>query len=150
MILPTAKLNAYAPLLRLWITVLIDAVVEVPGKPEKRILFILDEMAQLGRMEPLKQAVSLMRGYGMNLWMIFQDLGQLKSIYPNDEWKTFVSNSTVQQYFSIADPETADYVSKMLGESMIEVANKGTATHEKGASTSLSRQIQTRPFDATR
>ena len=146
MILPTAKLTAYAPLMRLWITVLVDAVVEVPGRPEKRILFLLDEMAQLGRMEPLKQAASLMRGYGMTLWMVFQDLGQLKSIYPNDEWKTFVSNSTVQQYFSIADPETAEHVSKMLGDQMLAVTNTGTSTHDKGDTSSTSVQKQTRPL----
>jgi hypothetical protein len=41
-------------------------------------LFLLDEFAQLGHMEMIEDNYALMRGYGVKLWTIFQDLNQAK------------------------------------------------------------------------
>jgi type IV secretion system protein VirD4 len=98
-------------------------MVKVKSPPQHRVLFLLDEMAQLGTMQPLVKAISLMRGYHMTLWMILQDLGQLKSLYPDNLWQTFLSNSKVQQYFGVTDQETAEYVSKLAGETTIDVTS---------------------------
>ena len=38
-------------------------------------------MAQLGSLPMMKQAVSLLAGYGMSIWMVWQDLSQLKALY---------------------------------------------------------------------
>lgn len=56
-----------------------------------------------------------MRGYGLKLWLIFQDLAQLKSVYAT-RWESFISNSGVKQFFNVNDLETADFVSKYLGQ----------------------------------
>ena len=149
-ILPTDKLAAYSRLLRLWVATTIQAMIRVPGKPKNRVLFLLDEMAQMGPMEPLVQAVSILRGYGGTLWMIFQDLSQLKSIYPDNKWQTFVANSIVQQYFGVSDLDTAKYVSELLGKRTIvtqsqskghssswggaDSTNHGTSTQEQARS----------------
>ena len=96
------------------------------GKP---VLFLLDEMAQLGTMDMMRKAVSLMAGYGMTLWMVWQDLSQLKLLYKED-WPSFLANAKVQQYFGINDPETAKTISEMLGEETIriETVSESTAT----------------------
>jgi type IV secretion system protein VirD4 len=114
LVMPANKLSSYSRLMRLWIASLTDAIAMDVKMPKKRILFMLDEMAQLGLMEPLLQAVSLLRGYGLNLWMIFQDISQMKSIYGN-KWKTFSSNAKIQQFFGVSDEETAKYVSGLSG-----------------------------------
>jgi type IV secretion system protein VirD4 len=121
LVLPTDKLSSYSRLLRLWISTDIRAILSVQGKPKYRVLFLLDEMAQLGRMDSLRDAVSIVRGYGATIWTILQDLFQIKALYPNDEWQPFVSSSKVQQYFGVADLETAKYVSEKLGKKTIEV-----------------------------
>ena len=54
------------------------------------------------------------------------DLSQIKALYPNDEWQPFVSSSKVQQYFGVADLETAKYVSEKLGKTTIEVESFNT------------------------
>ena len=45
------------------------------------MLFLLDEFAALGRLEPVERAMGLMAGYGMQLWSILQDLHQLRATY---------------------------------------------------------------------
>ena len=62
-------------------------------------------------------------------------LGQLKSLYPDNQWQTFLSNSKVQQYFGVTDWETAEYVSKLAGETTVNV----TSTTE-GKNTGKSRK----------
>jgi type IV secretion system protein VirD4 len=130
LVLPTDKLSSYSRLLRLWISTAIRAITTVKGKPKHRVLFLLDEMAQLGRMDSLREAVSIVRGYGVTLWIILQDLSQIKALYPNDEWQPFVSSSTVQQYFGVADLDTAKYVSEKLGKREIKVTGISQGTGE--------------------
>lgn len=143
-ILPTDKLSAYSRLLRLWVATTIQAMIRVPGKPKNRVLFLLDEMAQMGPMEPLVQAVSILRGYGGTLWMIFQDLSQLKSIYPDNKWQTFVANSIVQQYFGVSDLDTAKYISELLGKRTIVTKSQSTGHSSSwGGSDSRNHGIST-------
>lgn len=88
-------------------------------KPEKPILFMLDEMATLGRLSMVEQAFGLMAGFGMQLWGIVQDLSQLQRIY-GDGWQTFIGNSGVIQYFGSRDLMTAEYFSKLCGVTTVE------------------------------
>jgi type IV secretion system protein VirD4 len=111
--------------MRIWLTMAFHAVTSVAGNSRDGcpVLFMLDEMAQLGRMEQLIQAVSLLAGYHMTLWMIWQDLAQIKSLYPS-EWTSFLANAKVQQFFGINDAETAKYLSEQLGKATVGVQTK--------------------------
>ncbi len=105
-----------------WLRLLIQQAITVNArniavKPEKPILFLLDEMAALGRLAGVEQAYSLMAGFGMTMWGIVQDLGQL-GVYGN--WETFIGNSGVLQYFGSRDNKTAEYFSKLCGMSTIQ------------------------------
>ncbi len=120
LVLPATKLAAYNRLARVWLGALLQAVMRDVSTPRHRVLFMLDEMAQLGTMEPLVQAVSLARGYGVDLWMLFQDINQMRGAY-GDRWQTFFGNAKYQQFFGVRDLETAKYVSELLGKSTIDV-----------------------------
>jgi type IV secretion system protein VirD4 len=133
-VLPANKLDAYSRLMRLWISSIINSISIDTNIPLKRILMIVDEAAQLGKMEPLIQAVSLLRGYGLNLWMIFQDISQLKDIYGDNQWKTFSSNAKFQQFFGVSDHDTASYVSDLSGMTTITTRDESFQAHEKGSS----------------
>ena len=122
LILPPHYLAQYGRLFRLWITMAMASMTRTIGKPKDGcpVLFILDEMAQLGTMDMMRKAVSLLAGYGMSVWMIWQDLSQLKSLY-KDDWPSFIANAKIQQFFGINDHETAKYISEMLGEETIKI-----------------------------
>lgn len=135
MILPPHYLTRYVRLFRLWITMAMASMTRSSGKPADGcpVLFMLDEMAQLGTMEMMRQAVSLLAGYGMSVWMIWQDLSQLKALYEHD-WPSFIANAKIQQFFGINDHETAKYISEMLGKATIQVEteSKGDSDSSQG------------------
>jgi type IV secretion system protein VirD4 len=126
LVLPANRMVAYRNLARVWIGTLMQAVQQDLTRPQHRVLFMLDEMAQLGRMEVLIQAVSLARGYGVDMWMLFQDINQIKSAY-GDAWGTFFGNAKYQQFFGIRDIETAKYVSERLGKSTRKAVSTSTS-----------------------
>jgi type IV secretion system protein VirD4 len=76
-VLPPHMLNSHGRFLRLWISALMSLIMRRRSRPEKSTLFILDEAAQLGPLNELRTAVTLMRGYGLQTWTFWQDLSQL-------------------------------------------------------------------------
>ncbi|MCB1683151.1 MAG: type IV secretory system conjugative DNA transfer family protein [Pseudomonadales bacterium] len=97
-VMPPHMLETHGRLLRLWITVMMIAIGRRRGRPPHSTLFILDEAAQLGTLPQLRQAITLMRGYGMQTWSFWQDVSQLKRLYP-DDWQTMINNCSVIQAF---------------------------------------------------
>lgn len=138
LVLPARHLETHGIWLRLMLSVLIGQLSDA-RRSTYPVLFMIDECAALGRLEILETAVGLMRGYGLKLWLIFQDLPQLKSVYPG-RWESFVSNSGLKQFFGVNDLETADFVSKYLGEKtqMVRSENLGGTAQPTGASLSAS------------
>jgi type IV secretion system protein VirD4 len=87
------------------------------------VLFLLDEFGHLGRMRPIEEAVALVPGYGLSFWFFLQDLSQLKSVY-HEHWPTFLANCEVLQAFGTNDVDTAEYLSRRLGEATIQVESE--------------------------
>lgn len=115
LVLPADRLVAFSR----WLRLLIQQAITVNARnialtPERPVLFLLDEMAALGRLAMVEQAYGLMAGFGIQIWGIVQDFSQLKRIY-GEGWQTFVSNSGVLQYFGSRDQITAEYFSSLCG-----------------------------------
>ncbi|WFS69614.1 type IV secretory system conjugative DNA transfer family protein (plasmid) [Agrobacterium leguminum] len=130
LILPPDRLDTYARWLRLLLAQALTDMARSPAKPEKPVLFMLDEFAALGRLDPVERAMGLMAGYGLQLWPILQDIHQLRALY-GEKAGTFFSNAGVIQTFGVNDYETAEWISKTLGQATIEFS-----THQHGKSTS--------------
>lgn len=114
--IPPDRLRACLGFVRGFIGLALDGLTAAPGKPVHRVAFFLDEFGQLGRMDRLADSVTLLRGYGAQLWLFVQDLSQLKAVYPR--WQSFLAN-TSQQFFGTADFDTARYLSGALGQQTI-------------------------------
>lgn len=123
-VLPARFMNTHARWIRVLINCLIVAV-ERSGplaKGRHPVLAILDEFPVLQHMQLIEAAVGYMAGFGLKLWSIIQDLGQLKRHYPNS-WETFLGNAGMRQFFGNIDDTTLAYVSKQLGEAEVEVTS---------------------------
>ena len=120
LVLPREHLSAFAPWLRMMIACCYYACTHNALYREHgpRVLFLLDEFANLGYMANIKEAVSLGGGYGISLWLILQDLAQLRRTYRH-EWESFVANSDVIQTFSVQDPFTSEKITRMIGDTTI-------------------------------
>ena len=120
-VLPREYLSTFAPWLRLMISSCYYACTHNAAKKpsvNQRVVFLLDEFANLGYMQNIKEAVSLGGGYGLTMWLILQDLAQLKREY-HREWESFLANCEVIQAFAIQDPFTSQKITQLLGEMSI-------------------------------
>lgn len=147
-VIPANKLEGSIRYIRAMYTLALSALTRtLKGKPEHDVLFLFDEFAQLGRMEAVENAVSLVRGYGISFWFIIQDVSQLKSVYT--KWQTFFANSA-KQFFTTSDFETAKYISDTLGQHTIAytTTNSSQSSQDgswKGSSSDgVSEQVMSR------
>jgi type IV secretion system protein VirD4 len=86
LILPESKLETHGAWMGLIVTLLLETVAASPNLHERhtRLLFLLEEMGNLGRLPNIGKALSLLPGKGVRCWMIFQSRRQPIEIYgPN-------------------------------------------------------------------
>lgn len=114
-ILPNRYLNAYSGWLRLMITHFLNGINAIGKKPEKQILFIVDEAAAVGNLKAITDGYAQMRSYGIQLWPFFQDRAQIKATYA-EIGDTMITNAAVKQVFGINDHNTAKWISDELGK----------------------------------
>lgn len=127
LIIPPQHMRAMAGLLRMWIATIFGQIV-AQGLDERRLVhFVLDEAASLGRMEAIEDAVVMYRGFGCRFQFYFQSIGQLKTVFPNGQDQTLLSNAS-QVFFATNDTATADLISQRLGDETIVVDSGGTST----------------------
>lgn len=103
LIIPPDKLVSHASLLRLWLTTLLTTIGRRPRIPQLRTLCLIDEAAQLGSLDSLETAITLLRGSGLTVWTFWQDVHQLEKAYPKS-WKTLINNCDVLQTFGVSRP----------------------------------------------
>jgi hypothetical protein len=77
------------------------------------VTFFLDELPRLGRMDVIEEALDTGRGFGVRLWMFCQNLGQLRTAYPNANGMV---GSCAARCFMDPDDELAEDLSRYLGE----------------------------------
>jgi len=115
LVIPPNKLASHAPMLRMWLWALMSVVVQREKNPPVPTLFVIDEMAHLGPMPILEQSVTLMRGYGVRLMLLLQNIGQLQKLYPNDNG-TIASNCLIAATFGTTSPIMAWPMAELLGD----------------------------------
>lgn len=116
-ILPADRLNGT---FSRWLRLLIQVALTVNARniqetPEKPVLFMLDEMAALGKLTMVEQGWGLLAGFGIRLFGVIQDLSQLERIYEKGAWETFIANSGAILYYGSRDLKSAEYFSKLAG-----------------------------------
>ena len=135
LVLPPDRLATYARWLRLMLAQSLTDLARAPASGGKPVLFLLDEFAALGRLDPIERAMGLMAGYGMQLWPILQDVHQLRALYESRAG-TFLSNAAVLQIFGVNDHDSAKLVSDLLGQETVvfETMSRAIDAEETGIS----------------
>lgn len=118
LVLPPDRISTYARWLRLMVTQSLQDMARAPGQPRAPVLYLLDEFAALGHLAPVERAMTLMAGYGIQLWPILQDIHQLRATY-GARAGTFLSNIGALQMFGVNDHESAKLASDLLGQGTV-------------------------------
>ncbi len=84
------------------------------------VMFMLDEFPTLGKMEQFKTGIAYFRGYKVRLFLIVQDTEQLKDIYEDAGMNSFLSNATFRITFAANNVQTAELISKMVGNKTVD------------------------------
>lgn len=136
--LPAMRMGTCNRWLRLFINLALAAMEDpnVPP-PEPPVLLCLDEFATLGHMQTIENAAGQIAGFGVKLWPIIQDLGQLETLYEK-RWQTFMANAGVLQFFGNSDLTTLEWISKRLGDTTLRVLTKGEVGYKQAAETGAS------------
>lgn len=117
LVLPANYLGEHGQFLRLFVRSAIEAMGrKVDGElKDKRCLFLLDEFYSLGNISEISKSAGLMPGYGVHLFPILQDLGQLVELYGQDGASTFFGSADAQIFFGNTDPQTLEHISHQMG-----------------------------------
>ena len=127
LVVPEEKLAVYGPALRVIVGMLLHAVVEAGKRqapPQHRPLFLLDEAAALGYLEPLESGMGYIRAYARAL-LIFQDLDQLQRTY--GKWRSLLANCGAHVFWAINDIETAKLVAERIGHTTVRTRSTGVS-----------------------
>lgn len=129
--LPAERMGTHGRWLRLLIGLFLERMqrhLEPPasGVP---VLFLLEEFFALGTMPAIEKAAGYAAGFGVKLWVILQDLQQLKSLYKTS-WQTFLANAGMVQVFGAFDRDTLEYASQAMGEIEISRVTNSVSTNE--------------------
>ena len=112
--LSAPKFPVFNRWLRLVLTSALDEMTDNLDPPPLPVCFMLDELATLGHVQPIENAVGLAAGYGVQLICVFQDVAQMRDLYKG-RWASFIGNAGVRALFNLDDYDTAKYWSDFIG-----------------------------------
>jgi type IV secretion system protein VirD4 len=135
LIVPPKQMERHAKWLRLVVTTALMVNLEPRRSDDCRILFMLDEFFALGHLEIISTVWALVRGYGIQIMPILQDLGQLKKLYP-DMWETFIGMAAAVTSFAPNDQTTAEWLSKRCGDTTRKIRTVSASWTDSGGENS--------------
>lgn len=127
-----------------WLRIVVGVCLKACNhRANKRVTFLLDEFALLGKMTDVQNAYAFSRGQNVQLAIFAQTLAQLVEIYGEHGMNTFLSNARIRQFFGIYDLQTQKYLSEYLGDQTVKDITKNesfskstNSTYSSGSSSS--------------
>lgn len=146
------KSNPFKQLTAIFMEQLIDTLYGIADENHSRLpidsIFLLDEFANIGKINGYPNILATCRGLGMSMHTVIQDIGQLedKRMYGPDMARSIINNHDTTLFLRTKDTKTAKYFSDVAGETTIKHRQKSTSFGEKNASKSVSEQYVKRPL----
>lgn len=149
LIVPPEEMSRLKALLRLVINQMLKRLTEVAARETngRRVLLLLDEFPQLGKLDFFEHALAYIRGYRLKACLVAQSLNQIAHAY--GEHASIIDNAHVRVAFACNDERTARRISDMLGQTTETRAQMNYAGSRMAAwlgHTMVSRQEVPRPL----
>jgi type IV conjugative transfer system coupling protein TraD len=104
------------PLISFWIDVAVNAIRILPESFERRLWFIIDELAELNKLPSLGKGLTQVRKCGGCFLTGFQSKPQLEDIYGDKAAAAMLDQFNTQLFFRSKEPSTQAWISKVLGD----------------------------------
>lgn len=131
--IPANQLERLAPIMNLFVQQFVSLLSENIPCPEKepyRVLAILDEFTNLGKMTKLRKSFSYLAGYHVHLMPVIQNIAEFYAIYGKDESDTFFQNTDYKIMYRQNAKTDKEFVSSSLGDRTIKIK---TQSHHKSS-----------------
>jgi type IV secretion system protein VirD4 len=132
--IPLPALMTTPGLGRVIIGALLNAVYDAQSELNGRILFLLDEVARLGRMKVIETARDVGRKYGITLQLLYQSVGQLEEQWGRDGKRAWYDGVSWRGYAAVQDLDTARELSALCGE-------RGVLAYSEGQNSGSQRRM---------
>ena len=118
-----------------------------PDAPKKRLLLVLDEVANTAPIPKLDTWVTAARGLGINLVIACQNLAQLDTVWGREKAETIVAGPRVRMFGpGLADPQTLKYIEQISGQTGVVSENESRNPFLMQVPTSRQTQTTWRPL----
>ena len=130
------------PLHSLWIDTLVMRLLTEPKPGQKKVWFVIDELASLQKLPQLHTAITENRKSGNPLVLGFQGKAQLEVIYGHLA-ETMLSSPASKIFMKTAEPKAAEWISEAIGKVEIERLKETKFDGSRsGKNFSMDRQIE--------
>ena len=126
-----AQMGMLKFLIATWMELAIIEGLSMSESATRRLWIVLDELDSLGKISSLKAGLTKLRKYGVCCICGIQTVAQLRGNYGRDDAQTLLSCMATKLVLSPGDNETADYMSKEMGEQEIERLQVSEGTSQK-------------------
>jgi type IV secretory pathway TraG/TraD family ATPase VirD4 len=113
--------EASKPVLACWLECAASAVLGLPPSPSRRVWFVLDELADLPRVENLSRLLPEGRKFGAAIVLTFQALGQMRHRYGPPIAEAMLACCNTKLFLQTVDRETRVWASETIGECEVEM-----------------------------
>jgi len=144
--LPTQR-EVLKPLMSAWLSIAIKSLMSLEEKPERRVWFIIDELASLNHLPILTQGLAEIRKYGGCLVLGIQDINRLDVLYGASSARTLGALTGTKVVFRV-DGDAANQISRLFGEQETLDSNESISfgAHQMRDGVSLTEQQKIRPL----
>lgn len=166
-VLPEDQVHEHSRLVRMLMALLYGLIVRAnPSElPQKKMLFLLDELAQLGYCPDVETFIEVLRARGIVVWSVFQDLSQMKLYQKPGLFK----GAAIKQIFTNDDTDTMEWIQKLGAKKTVvtktvstnkgqskqinqifsnnKSSGEGESVHETGADLISINEIREMPID---
>ncbi len=91
------------------------------GVLNPKVKFILDEFPNCCLIPDFTKKCSTIRSRGCSVAVFFQNVGQMKNRYPDDQWQEILGSCDSTVFLGCTDVLTAEYISDRIGVASVEV-----------------------------
>lgn len=130
------------PLISAWTDIVLNAILSLPADRDRRIWLVLDELGALGQLSSLESALTRGRKHGLIVVGGLQSTAQLDRTYGRESAIVLRSCFRNLVVFATAksDPDTADMLSRSLGEREVDRQQHSRSEGSHGITKSVSLQ----------
>lgn len=126
------QLATLKPLIAAWVDIAISALLALDPSADRRVWFLLDEFASLGRIQSIEPLLTKARKQGGVGVLGLQAVPQFVEAYGPNTAKTLLSCLGTWLVLRAPDPETAEYMSKYFGDEEVRRLTTSSTSQTDG------------------